>query len=147
LGGEVSVLGGWRYISGTAEQNGPPFRMLAESGIPLGMSSDGMQISPMNPSLGLYSVAAGKNARGEPINADQPRERTEALRLSTAANGWFLKEEDRLGSIGRGKLADPAVLSADYFDEDATPDEAIKSITSVLTIVDGRIVHGRVEDL
>ncbi|HEX6992774.1 MAG TPA: amidohydrolase family protein [Gammaproteobacteria bacterium] len=147
LGGGVSVLGGWRYISGTAEQNGPPFRMLVESGIPIGMSSDGMQISPMNPWLGLYYVVTGKNARGETINGDQTLERNEALRLYTAANGWFLKEEDRLGSIERGKLADLAVLSADYFDEDATPDEAIKSITSVLTIVDGRIVHGRVEDL
>ena len=45
LGGGASVLGGWRYISGTAQQNGPPFRLLQDSGIPLGMSSDGMQIS------------------------------------------------------------------------------------------------------
>ncbi|HMB74354.1 MAG TPA: amidohydrolase family protein, partial [Gammaproteobacteria bacterium] len=71
LGGGVSVLGGWRYISGTAEANGPPFRMLADSGIPLGMSSDGMQISPMNPWLGLYYVVTGINARGELINAGQ----------------------------------------------------------------------------
>ena len=147
LGAGVSVLGGWRYISGTAEQNGPPFRMLVESGIPVGMSSDGMQISPMNPWIGLYYVVTGKNARGETINGDQTLERREALRLYTAANGWFLKEEDRLGSIERGKLSDLAVLSSDYFDTDATPDEAIKSIRSVLTIVGGRIVHGRVEDL
>ena len=147
LGAGVSVLGGWRYISGTAEQNGPPFRMLVESGIPVGMSSDGMQISPMNPWIGLYYVVTGKNARGETINGDQTLDRREALRLYTAANGWFLKEEDRLGTIEPGKLADLAVLSADYFDEDATPDEAIKSIRSVLTIVDGRIVHGRIEDL
>ena len=147
LGGGVSVLGGWRYISGTAEQNGPPFRMLVDSGIPVGMSSDGMQISPMNPWIGLYYVVTGKNARGETINGDQTLDRREALRLYTAANGWFLKEEDRLGSIERGKLADLAVLSSDYFDPDATPDEAIKSIRSVLTIVGGRIVHGRAEDL
>ena len=48
LGGGVSVLGGWRCISGNAEANGPPFRMLVDSGAPVGMSSDGMQISPMN---------------------------------------------------------------------------------------------------
>ena len=71
LGGGVSVLGGWRYISGTAQQNGPPFKLLADSGIPIGMSSDGMQISPMNPWLGLYYVVTGKNARGEVINAGQ----------------------------------------------------------------------------
>ena len=147
LGAGVSVLGGWRYISGTAQQNGPPFRMLLASGIPVGMSSDGMQISPLNPWVGLYYVVTGKNARGEAINADQTLDRREALRLYTAANGWFLKEEQHLGSIERGKLADLAVLSADYFDEDATSDEDLRAIHSVLTVVGGQIVHGNADAL
>lgn len=147
LGGGVSVLGGWRYISGTAQQNGPPFRMLLDSGIRIGMSSDGMQISPLNPWIGLYYVVTGKNARGEVINAGQTLERAEALRLYTAANGWFLGEEHLLGSIEVGKYADLVVLSSNYFDSSATPDEEIKDIRSVLTIVDGRIVHGDVDDL
>jgi predicted amidohydrolase YtcJ len=142
LGGGVSVLGGWRYISGTAQQNGPPFRMLAESGIPMGMSSDGMQISPMNPWLGLYYVVTGKNARGELINEGQTLSRDEALRLYTAANGWFLNEEDDLGTIEVGKYADLVVLSDDYFDPDAVSDDRIKRIVSVLTVVGGEIVYG-----
>jgi predicted amidohydrolase YtcJ len=140
LGGGVSVLGGWRYISGTAQQNGPPFRMLAESGIPMGMSSDGMQISPMNPWIGLYYVVTGKNARGEAINAEQTLERAAALRLYTAANGWFLGEENALGTIEPGKYADLAVLSADYFDLDTVSDEDIKRLRAVLTIVGGEVV-------
>jgi predicted amidohydrolase YtcJ len=142
LGGGVSVLGGWRYISGTAQQNGPPFKLLADSGIPMGMSSDGMQISPMNPWIGLYYVVTGKNARGELINAGQTLDREAALRLYTAANGWFLGEEADLGTIEPGKYADMAVLSADYFDANAVPDDAIKSITSVLTLVGGQTVSG-----
>jgi predicted amidohydrolase YtcJ len=147
LGGGVSVLGGWRYISGTAQQNGPPFRMLQDSGIPMGMSSDGMQISPLNPWLGLYYVVTGKNARGELINAGQTLTRSEALRLYTASNGWFLHEEASLGTIEPGKYADLAVLSADYFDERAVDDEAIKKIRSLLTLVGGRVVHGAARDL
>jgi hypothetical protein len=116
--------------------------MLLESGIPMGMSSDGMQISPMNPWLGLYYVVTGKNARGELINAGQTLPRTQALRLYTAANGWFLSEEGDLGTIEPGKYADLAVLSADYFDESAVPDEQIKRIRSMLTLVGGQIVHG-----
>jgi predicted amidohydrolase YtcJ len=142
LGGGVSVLGGWRYISGTAQQNGPPFRMLAESGIRMGMSSDGMQIAPMNPWLGLYYVVTGKNARGEIINAGQTLPRHDALALYTQANGWFLGEEGLLGTLEPGKYADLVVLSADYFDEDAVSEEAIRDLRSVLTIVGGRIVHG-----
>jgi predicted amidohydrolase YtcJ len=142
IGGGVSVLGGWRYISGTAQQNGPPFRMLLDSGIPMGMSSDGMQISPMNPWLGLYYTVTGKNARGELINAGQTLTRSEAIRLYTAANGWFLNEEDALGTLEPGKYADLAVLSADYFDERAVNDDAIKKLSSVLTVVGGAVVHG-----
>ncbi|HEX6998749.1 MAG TPA: amidohydrolase family protein [Gammaproteobacteria bacterium] len=142
LGGGISVLGGWRWLSGTAEQNGPPFRMLLESGIPIGMSSDGMQISPMNPWIGIYYAVTGKNARGEAINADQTIGREDALRLYTAANGWFLLEEDLLGTIEPGKYADFAVLSADYFDPSEVSDEEILDLRSVLTVVGGRIVHG-----
>ena len=141
LGGGVSVLGGWRYISGTAQQNGPPFKMLKDSGIHMGMSSDGMQISPMNPWLGLYYVVTGKNARGDLINAGQTLERNDAIKLYTAANGWFLNEEKLLGTVEAGKYADLVVLSDDYFDAAKVPDEQIKKIHSVLTVVDGRIVH------
>jgi predicted amidohydrolase YtcJ len=147
LGGGVSVLGGWRYISGTAEANGPPFRMLADSGIPMGMSSDGMQIAPMNPWLGLYYVVTGKNAHGELINEGQTLSREDALRLYTAANGWFLNEEDDLGTIEVGKYADIVALSDDYFDPNAVSDEEIKRIVSVLTVVGGSVVYGDVDDL
>ena len=147
LGGGASVLGGWRYISGTAQQNGPPFKMLKDSGIPMGMSSDGMQISPMNPWLGLYYVVTGRNARGELINAGQTLERNDALKLYTAGNGWFLHEEDSLGTIEPGKYADLAVLSADYFDSKAVSDEGIKKIRSLLTVVGGRVVFGEANKL
>ncbi|WP_428101073.1 amidohydrolase [Candidatus Rariloculus sp.] len=147
LGGGVSALGGWRYISGNARANGPPFRMLADSGIPLGMSSDGMQISPMNPWIGLYYVVTGINARGELINEGQTLERDEALSLYTAANGWFLNEEEDLGTIEPGKYADLVVLSADYFDPDAVPNDDIKQLRSVLTVVGGEVVFGDSEAL
>ena len=147
LGGGVSVLGGWRYISGNTQANGPPFRMLKDSGIPMGMSSDGMQISPMNPWIGLYYVVTGINARCELINEGQTLERDEALRLYTAANGWFLNEEDSLGTVEAGKYADLVVLSDDYFDADAVADEEIKGLRSVLTVVDGEVVFGDAEAL
>ena len=46
--------------------------------------------------------------------------------------------ENKIGSIEPGKLADLAVLNKDYF---AASDGEIKQIRSVLTIVDGKIVH------
>jgi predicted amidohydrolase YtcJ len=141
LGGGLSVLGGWRWLTGTSAQNGPPFRDIVASGIPTGMSSDGMQISTMSPWINLYYVVTGKNARGQVINGDQTLSRNEALRLYTANNGWFLNAEDKLGTIEKGKLADLVVLSADYFSNSAVPNEKIKDIHSVLTVVGGKVVH------
>jgi predicted amidohydrolase YtcJ len=137
LGGGISLTS-WRYLAGTPEQNGPPFRMIVDNGIPAGMSSDGMQIAPMNPWLHMYYAATGLNARQVLINGGQQITRPEVLRLYTAGNGWFLREEDRIGTIEVGRLADLVVLSADYF---TVPDAELKRIRSVMTVVDGRIVH------
>jgi len=63
------------------------------------------------------------------------------LRLYTAANRWFLQEDD-LGSIEPGMRADLVVLDRDYFDEAAVPDEDIKQVKSLLTLVGGGVVHG-----
>src|SRR5439155_6944009 len=64
--------------------------------------------------------------------------RMEALRLFTVGSSWFSTEEDKKGSIQAGKYADLAVLSADYF---AIPEEEIKRLESVLTVVNGKVVY------
>jgi predicted amidohydrolase YtcJ len=104
------------------------------------MSSDGMQIAPMNPWLHMYYAVTGKNARGVLINDGQQISREQVMKLYTASNGWFLREENQLGSIEVGKLGDLVVLNQDYFNATAVPDEAIKRIRSVMTVVGGNIV-------
>ena len=47
-------------------------------------------------------------------------------------------EEGKKGAIAPGQLADLAVLSADYF---SVPEEEIKRLESVLTIVGGKVVY------
>jgi predicted amidohydrolase YtcJ len=128
------------YLAGAAGA-GPPLRTIVDSGIHVGAGSDSAQISTLDPWLIIYYMVTGKNSSGVLINAGQQLTRTEALRLYTAENGWFLKEEDKLGTIQPGKLGDIVVLSDDYFDPAKVPDEAIKRVRSVLTIVDGRVVH------
>lgn len=158
IGGNLSLTG-WQFLAGTPQNNpnpqspyaGPPFRLILDSGIHAGLSSDGMQIAPMNPWIHMYFATTGINARGEPINnntavptavnrslIDQRITRQEALELYTSRNGWFLREENDLGTIEVGKLADLVVLNQDYF---TVPDEQLKRINSVLTIVDGNVVH------
>ena len=65
--------------------------------------------------------------------------REEALRLYTQGSSWFSSESGKKGVIAPGQLADFAALTADYF---SVPDEEIKGIESVFTVVGGKIVHG-----
>ena len=120
---------------------GPPVRTIVESGIHAGAGSDSAQISTLNPWLMIYFMVTGKNSSGVAINGDQTIDRLKALRLYTADNGWFLHEENKLGTIEVGRLGDVTVLSADYFDAAKVSDEAIKKLKAVLTVVDGRVVH------
>ena len=92
----------------------------------------------MNPWMSIYYMVTGKNSSGDLINAGQTIERDEALRMYTRDNAWFIKEGSALGSIEAGKSADLVVLSGDYFN---LPDDEIRGLKSLLTIVDGEIVH------
>jgi predicted amidohydrolase YtcJ len=122
-------------------RGGPPLRTIVDSGVKVGAGSDSAQISTLNPWLVISYMVTGKALDGSLINAGQQLTRMEALRLYTAENGWFLKEEATLGTIETGKLADLVVLSDDYFDPARVPDDAIRRIRSVLTVVDGKVVH------
>jgi predicted amidohydrolase YtcJ len=98
-----------------------------------------MQIAPMNPWLHMYYATTGLSARQVLINGGQQIRRQEVLKLYTANNnGLFLREEEQIGTIEPGKLADLVVLSDDYF---TVPDENVKAIRSVHTVVGGTIVH------
>ncbi len=130
----------FEYLAG-APNSGPPLRTIVDSGIHVGAGSDSAQISTLDPWLMIYYMVTGKNASGAAINAGQTLTRMEALRLYTAENGWFIHEEDKVGSIEPGKLGDLVVLSGDYFSTTKVTDEGIKKLKSVMTVVDGKVVY------
>ncbi len=140
IGAGVAVHG-WLYLSGTPNNGGPPYRTIVDSGIHVGAGSDAAAVSVFDPWLEIYYMVTGKNSAGELINDKQQLTRQEAMRLYTANNGWFLHEEDKLGTIEPGKLGDVVVLSDDYFDPKKVSDEGVKKLKSVLTVVDGRVVY------
>src|SRR5258706_15675261 len=103
-----SLAGAWRTNLVAALYAVPPFRMIVDAsrgtdGIHAGMSSDGMQIAPMNPWIHMYFATTGISSRGAQINPSQQITRQEVLSLYTRQNGWFLREEDDLGTIEPGK--------------------------------------------
>ena len=133
-------MAGYRWVASgpTATGVGAPFRQIVDHGIQVGLHGDGVHIAPLNPWQHIYYVTTGINSFEVQVNDGQHLTRLEALRLFTRENPWFLRMEDKIGSIEEGKLADLAVLNNDYF---RVKDADIKKLRSIVTVVDGRIVH------
>jgi predicted amidohydrolase YtcJ len=147
LGGGVSVqdrmvLTGERNVElwgQSKARNAPPLRTLIDSGMPLGAGTDAFRSGNYSPMLSLWWLITGKTVAGAPIrDPKQNVTRAEALRMYTMGSAWFTFAEKRKGSIEAGKLADLAVLNADYL---TVPEDQIRSIESVLTMVGGRVVY------
>jgi predicted amidohydrolase YtcJ len=133
-------MGAFRWVTSSDPKvvAGPPFRTILDNGIQVGIHGDGVHIAPLNPWLHIYYATTGINSFGDQVNPGQHLTRAEALRLFTRNNSWFLRMDEKIGSIEPGKLADLTVLDRDYF---TVPDAEIKKIRSVLTIVNGKVVH------
>src|SRR5262249_38782004 len=96
-----------------------------------------------NPWISLYWLVTGKTVGGTVLYGEENRlNRQEALKLYTLGSAHFSREVECKGSLSKGKYADIAVLSEDYF---AVPDEAIKNISSVLTLLGGKCVYSAEE--
>jgi hypothetical protein len=93
-----------------------------------------------SPFVSLQWMLDGKTIGGVAMRDEAERpSRMQALRLYTQGSAWFVFDEARRGSLAVGQFADLAVLSKDYF---SVPTQEIGSITSLLTMVGGRIVFG-----
>ena len=127
-----------RYGAKAAE-SAPPIRRMLEQGVPVGAGTDATRVASYNPFVSLYWLVSGKTVGGTPLYPEANRlERTEALRLWTVGSAWFSGEDTKKGAIAPGQFGDLAVLSGDYF---SVPENEIKGLESVLTIVGGQVVH------
>src|ERR1700736_1755491 len=136
-GGELEDFVRWSKV--VKPQRTPPLRRMLEMGVPVGAGTDATRVASYNPFVSLYWMTTGKTVGGlglYPENALLSRE--EALRLYTQGSTWMSREEGKRGAISPGQLADLVVLTDDYF---TIPDEEIKSLESVLTILGGKPVY------
>lgn len=125
----------WTYFG---NGGGPPFKRIVDSGIRAGVGTDSTNVSALDPWIALYYMTTGRNVAGILTNDGQQVSRIEALRLYTEGAAWFSFDDHQVGSFVPGKYADLAVLSHDYL---TVPEQTIRRIESVLTIVGGKIVH------
>ena len=131
-----------RYGAAATERT-PPIRQMLAAGVPVGMGTDATRVASYNPWIGLHWLVTGETVGGTRLYPQrQLIDRETALRLYTEGSAWFSSENGRKGVLKTGQYADFVVLSEDYF---GVPESRIKDLSSVLTVVAGKVVHGEGE--
>lgn len=127
-----------RYGTKALKQT-PPVAKMLNAEVPVGLGTDATRVASYNPWTALYWLVSGRTVGGmQMYDSDNRLDRDTALMLWTMGSSWFSNEQGKKGQIKAGQLADFIALSADYF---RVPENEIKAIESLLTVVDGKIVY------
>jgi predicted amidohydrolase YtcJ len=131
-----------RYGNAAAHKT-PPVQRIVAAGVPLGLGTDATRVAGDNVWNVLHWLVSGRTIGGRELYPAADRlSRVGALRHMTSGSAWLSGEDGEKGRLVAGQLADLAVLSEDYLRVDT---RRIPGITSVLTVVGGRIVHAEAE--
>jgi hypothetical protein len=100
-------------------------------------------LNPFNPFLTMATAITRRTEGGQIIGEGERVSREQALRLMTIDAARLSFDEGRTGSIEIGKLADLTILSDDIL---TCPEDRIRAIRAVRTIVGGRVVYEAAAD-
>jgi predicted amidohydrolase YtcJ len=126
-------------VFGDAAYDMAQLHTIQNSGIMWGFGSDGSRANQIMPFTTLSWAVTGKMVGGtQALRPAQTISREDALIAHTRRNAYMVFQENSLGSIQPGKLADLVVLDRDYL---TIPADQIKDIRPVMTMVGGRIVY------
>ena len=117
------------------------WRALLDAGCSIVPISTDAPVDYVNPFYNLYAAVARKDIHGKPEGGWYPQQamtRREALKGATIMGAQAGFEEKLKGSLEAGKLADFIVLDRDYM---TCPEEEIRDITVLETVVGGRTVY------
>ncbi len=115
------------------------FRSLLDAGAMVTFGSD-WTVAPLNPLLGVYAAVTRRTLDGKHHEGWVPEEKItvdEALACYTRNSAYAIFQEDRLGTLQPGKLADLVTLSANPLTADP---EELGSIQVLRTWVGGQLV-------
>ena len=116
-----------------------------QAGVKVAINTDHMfgldpraALNPFDPFLTMYVAVTRRTHGGRVLGPEQAVSRAEALRMMTADAAYLSFDERKKGSIEVGKLGDLAVLSENFM---ACPQERIRDIHVVATVLGGKVVH------
>jgi len=114
------------------------WRWFLEAGLPIPMGSD-FPVESVNPLYGIYSAVTRQNHEGNPPGGWFPQHRLtieEAIKGFTIWAAYAAYQEDVLGSIETGKLADFTILDRNILESESSE---ILNARVMYTIVGGTI--------
>ncbi len=112
-------------------------RSFLDAGVMVAAHSD-HPCAPYPPLMAIHGLVNRTTKGGRPIGQSQKISVMEALRLYTTAAAYQAFDEDTLGSLEAGKLADMVILGEDIL---SIPPEQIIDIPIEMTIVGGKVIH------
>lgn len=122
------------------------FRSLLDAGARLTFGSD-WAVAPIDPLSGIDAAVSRRTIDGKNPQGWRPQQRisvAEAMRAYTLSNAYAGFQEDRLGRIAPGCLADFVVLSEDIFSIDPARIPEVRVLRTVIGGEDRYVApHGR----
>jgi len=124
-----------------------PLRSYIDRGIIVAGGSDHMighnkntAVNAFNPFFNMWACITRRTREGQVIYPEEKITRQEALKMWTIWAAFLQFGEKTRGSIEPGKFADLVVIDRDYL---SCAEDEIRRIEPVATIVNGRVVAGR----
>jgi predicted amidohydrolase YtcJ len=115
-----------------------------DAGVKTAINADHMQgfgratsLNPYDPFIAMYTAITRKTETGLVIGPEERISRLDALRMVTIDAAWLSFDETNKGSLEVGKFGDLAILSEDLL---TCPEDHIREIRSVATVVGGKVV-------
>lgn len=122
-----------------AEAGAYVWSTLLDSGAVIASGTDA-PVEDVDPIANFYAAVTRDMGDAGRFYPDQAMTRPEVLVSMTRAAAWSAHQEDLVGSLEPGKLADLVVLSQDLL---TVPEDRILDTEVDLTMVGGRVVHRR----
>ncbi len=123
-----------------------PLQSYLKSGIIIAGGSDHMighdknrAVNAFNPFFNMWMSISRKTREGKLIYPEEKITREQALRMYTNGSAYLHFSEKTLGSLEAGKLADLVIIDKDFL---ACPEDDIRHIQALATVVEGKLVYG-----
>jgi hypothetical protein len=135
--GQIYMFG--EYVHGFS-----PIKDALNAGMKPGLEMEGQfQERKVAALVAIQRFVTRTDPKGQVWGAKQAITREDGLRMATIWNARYTNDQNSIGSIEAGKLADMVVLSGDYM---TVPKEKIADLLLDLTILGGKVVYDRVKD-